>query len=56
MNAFYLGKLLDKIPECSILSKYQNRITSHFLYFSKNTFEIFKDFSKQIGEMTSITV
>ena len=56
MNAFYLGKLLDEIPECSILSRYQNRVTSHFLRLSRNTFEIFKDFSEQIGETLTITV
>ena len=56
MNAFYLGKLLDEIPERSILSRYQNRVTSHFLRLSRNTFEIFKDFPEQIGETTSITV
>ena len=56
MNAFYLGKLLDEIPERSILSRYQNRVTSHFLRLSRNTFEIFKDFSEQIGETSTITV
>ena len=56
MNAFYLGKLLDEIPERLILSRYQNRVTSHFLRLSRNTFEIFKDFPEQIGETTSITV
>ena len=56
MNAFYLDKLLDEIPERSILSRYQNRVTSHFLRLSRNTFEIFKDFPEQIGETTSITV
>jgi hypothetical protein len=56
MNAFYLGKLLDEIPERSILSRYQNRVTSHFLRLSRNTFEIFKDFPEQIGETTSINV
>jgi hypothetical protein len=56
MNAFYLGKLLDEIPERSILSRYQNRVTSHFLRLSRNTFEIFKDFPEQIGETSTITV
>ena len=56
MNAFYLGKLLDEISERSILSRYQNRVTSHFLCFSRNTFEIFKDFPEQIGETSTITV
>jgi hypothetical protein len=56
MNAFYLGKLLDEIPEHSILSRYQNRVTSHFLRLSRNTFEIFKDFPEQIGETSTITV
>ena len=45
MNAFYLGKLLDEIPERSILSRYQNRVTSHFLRLNRNTFKIFKDFT-----------
>ena len=56
MNAFYLGKLLDEIPERSILSRYQNRVTSHFLRLSRNTFEIFKDFPEQIGETSTITI
>ena len=56
MNAFYLGKLLDEIPERSILSRYQNRVTSHFLRLSRNTYEIFKDFPEQIGETSTITV
>ena len=56
MNAFYLGKLLDEIPERSILSRYQNRVTSHFLRLSRNTFKNFKDFPEQIGETSTITV
>ena len=56
INAFYLGKLLDEISERSILSRYQNRITSHFLRLSRNMFEIFKDFPEQIGETSTITI
>ena len=56
MNAFYLGKLLDEIPERSILSRYQNRVTSYFLRLSRNTFEIFKEFSEQIEEILTIII
>jgi len=51
MNAFYLGKLLDEISERSILSRYQNRVTSHFLRLSRNTFEIFKDFQNKLEKL-----
>jgi hypothetical protein len=56
VNAFYLGKLLDETPDRLTLSRYQNKMTSHFFRISRNTFEIFKDFPEQIGETTSITV
>src|SRR5271170_4088995 len=56
VNAFYLGKLLDETPDRLTLSRYQNKMTSHFFRISRNTFKIFKDFPKQIGETTSITV
>ena len=55
-NAFYLGKLLDKIDDRVLLRKYSHKLTEHYYRISRNTYELFKDSPGRIVKTKIINV
>jgi hypothetical protein len=56
VNSFYLGELLDQIPNLGERCKYKRRISQHYATMVERTFDIFEYCPQQLMKTQTLTV
>src|SRR4051794_27817634 len=54
IHAYFLGKFLEENDDKD--SKYERKMTTHYLVMSRNTYDLFEEYPKQILRMKFLSV